>query len=90
MKREQQALLVCIVLEPISTSDPGSGSQIAQARSYGGSDQSVMANSIQWANPCPDVEIRSLYLLPDKDKAEVLALLALTSATARLLSSYIV
>ncbi len=59
------------------------GAQVAWFRPYEGSDQSAVAYSVQWSNPRPDAEIKAIDLLPGKDKAGVLALLALTAATAQ-------
>ncbi|QJW98863.1 glycoside hydrolase family 2 TIM barrel-domain containing protein [Frigoriglobus tundricola] len=59
------------------------GAQTAWTRPYEGTDQSAVAYSLQWTNPRPDAEIKSIDLLPGKDKAGVPALLALTAASAR-------
>jgi beta-galactosidase len=59
------------------------GSQLAWVRPFEGTDQSAVAYSVQWTNPRPDAEIKSVDLLPGKDRAGVPALLALTAATGR-------
>ncbi|MFO0927834.1 MAG: hypothetical protein U0736_12470 [Gemmataceae bacterium] len=59
------------------------GAQLAWTRPYEGGDESATAYSMQWTNPRPDVEIRALDLLPGSDRAGVLALLAVTAASAR-------
>jgi beta-galactosidase len=59
------------------------GAQIAWTLPYEGTDQSAVAYSVQWTNPRPDVEIKSIDLVPGKDKVGVPALLALTAGTAR-------
>ena len=59
------------------------GAQLAWTRRYEGTDQSAVAYSLQWTNPRPDAEIKTIDLLPGKDKAGVPALLALTAATGR-------
>jgi beta-galactosidase len=59
------------------------GAQIAWTRPYEKTDQSAVAYSVQWTNPRPDVAIKSIDLVPGKDKAGVPALLAVTAAAAR-------
>jgi len=59
------------------------GAQIAWTRKYEGADESAVAYSVQWTNPRPDVEIKSIDLLPGAEKAGVPALLAVTAAQGR-------
>ncbi len=56
------------------------GAQLAWSRPYEGTDEQAVAYSKQWANPRPDVVIRSIDILPGKDKAGVPAVLAITAA----------
>jgi beta-galactosidase len=59
------------------------GAQVAWTRKYEGADESAVAYSVQWTNPRPDVEIKTIDLLPGADRAGVPALLALTAASNR-------
>jgi beta-galactosidase len=59
------------------------GAQVAWTRPFEGTDQSAVAYSVQWTNHRPAIEIKSIDLLPGKDKAGVPALLAVTAAAAR-------
>jgi beta-galactosidase len=59
------------------------GAQVAWTRPYEGTNQIAVAYSMPWVNPRPEVEIKSIDLLPGADKAGVPALLALTAATAK-------
>jgi beta-galactosidase len=59
------------------------GAQIAWTRPMEGTDQTAAAYSVQWTNPHPEKEIKTIDLLPGKDKAGVPALLAVTAATGR-------
>jgi beta-galactosidase len=59
------------------------GAQVAWTRKYEGVDESAVAYSVQWANPRPNIEIKSIDLLPRGNKAGVPALLALTAASGR-------
>jgi beta-galactosidase len=58
-----------------------SGAQIAWTRPYTGTDYSAVAYSMQWNNPRPNVEIRSIDLVYGPDRRGVPALLAITAAT---------
>jgi hypothetical protein len=62
---------------------PVPGAQIAWSKPYEGTDQSAVAYSMQWNNPRPGEEIASLDVLPGKDKAGTIALLAVTAATGK-------
>jgi beta-galactosidase len=57
------------------------GAQVAWSKPYEGAGQSAVAYTQQWNNPRPDVEIRSIDLLPGKDNRGTLALIAVTAAT---------
>ncbi len=61
---------------------PIPGAQIAWSRPYPGSDRCAVAYSMQWNNPRPDVEIRSVGLEYGPDRRGVPVLLALTAASA--------
>jgi len=59
---------------------PLPGAQIAWSAKYEGTKESAVAYSMQWNNPRPEVEIKSLDLVYVKDRRGVPALLALTAA----------
>jgi beta-galactosidase len=64
-------------------SKPIPGAQIAWTRPYAGTEWSAVAYSKQWNNPRPEVEIKSLDMLPGEQRRGVPALLAVTAATAK-------
>ena len=59
------------------------GAQIAWVKPYAGTKLSAVAYSMQWNNPRPDAEIASIDLVYGPDRRGVVALLAVTAATAR-------
>ncbi|HZZ73595.1 MAG TPA: glycoside hydrolase family 2 TIM barrel-domain containing protein [Pirellulales bacterium] len=65
-----------------TTPAPLPGAQIAWTRPYEKSNQTAVAYSMQWTNPHPDLEIKSIDILPGADQAGVPAVLAITAATA--------
>lgn len=58
------------------------GAQIAWTRPYEGTEFSAVAYSMQWTNPRPGIEIKSVDLESGHDQRGGLALLAVTTATA--------
>ena len=58
------------------------GAEIAWAAKFAGSDEHAVAYAMQWTNPRPDVEVRSIDMLYGKERRGVPVLLALTAATA--------
>jgi beta-galactosidase len=58
------------------------GAQIAWTRPYEGTEFSAVAYSMQWTNPRPGVEIKTVDFESGSDRRGVPALLALTAATA--------
>jgi beta-galactosidase len=63
---------------------PLPGAQIAWTARFDGSEDSAALYSKQWNNPHPQVEIRSVDLIPGKDKDRgVPALLGITAASAK-------
>lgn len=83
-KQDEMPVYAELQLENYRQKTPAAipGAQVAWIRPYEGTDQSAVAYSIQWTNPRPTAEIKSIDLLPGKDKAGVPALLALTAAVA--------
>ncbi len=60
------------------------GAQLAWTRPYPGTGESAVAYSKQWDNPRPDVEIRSVDVIPGGARARgTLALIAISAAVAR-------
>jgi hypothetical protein len=59
------------------------GAQMAWSRPYEGADLGAVAYSKQWNNPRPEVTIRSIDILPGRDDAGVIAVLAITAAQGR-------
>jgi beta-galactosidase len=59
------------------------GAQIAWSEPYSGTNRSAVAYSMQWTNPRPEVEIKSIDLAYGKQKCGVPALISLTAATAQ-------
>lgn len=57
------------------------GAQIAWTRPYEDGDTSAVAYAKQWNNPRPDVEIKSIDMLPGQHPRGTPALLAVTAAT---------
>lgn len=84
-KTEEAPIYAEIQVEDYRQKNPAAvaGAQLAWTRLYEGTDQSAAAYSIQWTNPHPELELKTIDLLPGRDKAGVPALLALTAATAR-------
>ena len=58
------------------------GAQLVWVRPYEGTDLSAVAYVKQWDNPRPDVAIESVDLVSGPDQRGVLALIALTAASA--------
>ncbi|MBI5383711.1 MAG: hypothetical protein HZA90_03390 [Verrucomicrobia bacterium] len=58
------------------------GAQVAWTKKYDGTDNSAVAYAKQWNNPRPDVEIKSIDMLPGEKPRGVPALLAVTAAVA--------
>ena len=59
------------------------GAQLAWARKYQGTEYSAVAYAKQWTNPRPDVEIKTIDMLPGDQPRGTPALLAVTAATAQ-------
>lgn len=59
------------------------GAQIAWVRPYEGTELSAVLYSIQWNNPRPDAEIKSIDFLPGPDRRGIPALIALTAAEGK-------
>ena len=59
------------------------GAQLAWTRKYDGSEYSAAAYARQWSNPRPEVEIKSIDMLPGDQPRGTPVLLALTAATAQ-------
>ncbi len=59
------------------------GAQLAWTRKYDGTEYSAVAYAKQWTNPRPDVEIKSIDMLPGEQSRGTPALLAVTAATAQ-------
>ena len=55
---------------------------MAWSSKFAGSEDFAVAYSMQWNNPRPEVEIKTIDLVYGKDRRGVPALLALTAACA--------
>ena len=59
------------------------GAQLAWVRPYEGSDEQAAAYALQWNNPRPEAEIKSVDMAYVDESQGIPVLLALTAATAR-------
>ena len=58
------------------------GAQLAWTKQYDGEENSAVAYMKQWSNPRPEVEIKTIDILPGADNAGVPVVLAITAARA--------